>query len=63
MKTRYLLILLFIAFTNYSFSQILVKGSILDNEGEALIGATVSLTKNKQTKGGSTDINGNINIA
>ncbi len=52
------LTLLFVAWNSHAQSQI--TGKITDNNGNALIGATVQLTESKQ--GAATDIDGNFSI-
>ena len=63
MRIRYTLMLLLIGLTTYSFSQVRVKGSVVDQKGEALPGVTVSLTNAVQTLGDISDANGNFDIS
>lgn len=63
MKNKYLLILFFISLSSYAFSQAVVKGRVLDDQGESLIGATISLVSAKKVEGGVADADGNFSIS
>lgn len=62
MKIKHLLIVVFFSMAMHSYAQIRVSGSVLDHQGEALPGVTVSFTKNDQVEGGITDAAGNFSI-
>lgn len=61
MKNK-LLLILFTILTTYSFAQYQVKGKVVDQQGEALQGATVSLSNSTQTKGAISNSEGMFEI-
>ncbi len=63
MKINYILFLVFFSATIYSNAQIRVTGSVLDNNGDALPGATVSLRAGSIVEGDITDGNGSFAIS
>ncbi|WP_026210492.1 TonB-dependent siderophore receptor [Flexithrix dorotheae] len=63
MKTKLLLSIVFFSVVLQSYSQMRVTGNVTDQQGEALPGVSVSLTKNNQVEGGITDVNGDFNIS
>ncbi len=62
MKTKHIFTIIFLMFAMQSFAQIRVTGSVSDQEGRAIPGVTVSLTKNYEVKGGITDVDGKFNV-
>lgn len=63
MKIKYVFLLLFIGLKTYSLAQFQVRGKVLDQNGEALLGVTVSVSGESQTEGVITDSDGNFNIS
>lgn len=55
-----LLFFLFTMLTTYCFSQKQVKGTVVDQNGEALQGATISLSNSSHIKGAISDSEGNF---
>lgn len=62
MKSR-LLFFLFIFLATHSIAQKQIKGTVIDQNGDALPGATVSLSNSSITKGAITDSDGNFDLS
>ncbi len=63
MKIRLAFILGFLSFLFATHAQVTVTGSIVDPNGEALPGVTVSLSNTETTEGSTTGIDGRFSIA
>ena len=62
MKAKFLFLILFIGLTTVSLAQYQVKGRVLDQNGEALPGVTVSISNPSLTEGDITDAKGSFSI-
>ena len=59
---KILSILLFLSFTGITYAQVTVTGSVTDEEGAPVFGATVSLVNENGTFGALTDSDGNFQV-
>ena len=66
MKKLFAIVFLFFIIINFSFSQIIVRGKITDNNGETIVGVSILLkpdpNHHEALIGTTTDLNGNYTI-